>query len=52
MIQREVADRILAPPGTGEYGALSVGVRSVATVERCSTSAAARSGRCRASIRR
>jgi 16S rRNA (adenine1518-N6/adenine1519-N6)-dimethyltransferase len=34
MIQREVADRILAPPGDGEYGALSVGVRSVAHVER------------------
>jgi 16S rRNA (adenine1518-N6/adenine1519-N6)-dimethyltransferase len=34
MIQKEVADRILAPPGTGEYGALSVGVRSVARVER------------------
>ena len=34
MIQREVADRILAPPGTSEYGALSVGVRSVAHVER------------------
>lgn len=34
MIQREVADRILAEPGTSEYGALSVGVRSVARVER------------------
>jgi 16S rRNA (adenine1518-N6/adenine1519-N6)-dimethyltransferase len=34
MIQREVADRILAPPGDGDYGALSVGVRSVARVER------------------
>jgi 16S rRNA (adenine1518-N6/adenine1519-N6)-dimethyltransferase len=34
MIQREVADRILAPPGNAEYGALSVGVRSVARVER------------------
>src|SRR5690606_20296899 len=34
MIQREVADRILAPPGDREYGALSVGVRSVAEVER------------------
>jgi 16S rRNA (adenine1518-N6/adenine1519-N6)-dimethyltransferase len=34
MIQREVADRILAPHGEGEYGALSVGVRSVARVER------------------
>jgi 16S rRNA (adenine1518-N6/adenine1519-N6)-dimethyltransferase len=34
MIQREVADRILAAPGTAEYGALSVGVRTVARVER------------------
>jgi 16S rRNA (adenine1518-N6/adenine1519-N6)-dimethyltransferase len=34
MVQREVADRILAPPGTREYGALSVGVRTVAEVER------------------
>jgi 16S rRNA (adenine1518-N6/adenine1519-N6)-dimethyltransferase len=34
MIQREVADRILAPAGTGEYGALSVGVRTVARAER------------------
>jgi 16S rRNA (adenine1518-N6/adenine1519-N6)-dimethyltransferase len=30
MVQREVADRILAPPGTKAYGALSVGVRIVA----------------------
>lgn len=34
LIQREVADRILADPGTREYGALSVGVRAVADVER------------------
>ncbi|CAN5793576.1 16S rRNA (adenine(1518)-N(6)/adenine(1519)-N(6))-dimethyltransferaseRsmA [soil metagenome] len=34
MIQREVADRILAPAGNTDYGALSVGVRSVAHVER------------------
>jgi 16S rRNA (adenine1518-N6/adenine1519-N6)-dimethyltransferase len=34
MVQREVADRILAPPGTRAYGALSVGVRAVAEVER------------------
>lgn len=33
-VQREVADRILAPPGTSEYGALAVGVRSVARVEK------------------
>jgi 16S rRNA (adenine1518-N6/adenine1519-N6)-dimethyltransferase len=34
MVQEEVADRIVAPPGTKAYGALSVGVRSVARVER------------------
>jgi 16S rRNA (adenine1518-N6/adenine1519-N6)-dimethyltransferase len=34
MIQKEVADRILAAPGTGDYGALSVGVRTVARVQR------------------
>lgn len=34
MVQREVADRILASPGEPEYGALSVGVQSVAHVER------------------
>jgi 16S rRNA (adenine1518-N6/adenine1519-N6)-dimethyltransferase len=34
MVQREVADRILAEPGTKAYGALSVGVRSVADPER------------------
>jgi 16S rRNA A1518/A1519 N6-dimethyltransferase RsmA/KsgA/DIM1 with predicted DNA glycosylase/AP lyase activity len=34
MVQREVADRILAQPGGGEYGALTVGVRAVATAER------------------
>jgi 16S rRNA (adenine1518-N6/adenine1519-N6)-dimethyltransferase len=34
MVQREVADRLLAPPGEKTYGALSVGVRSVASVER------------------
>lgn len=34
MIQREVADRLLAEPGTSAYGALAVGVRSVAHVER------------------
>lgn len=34
MVQREVADRILAEPGSREFGALSVGVRSVARVER------------------
>ena len=34
MVQREVADRLVAAAGTSEYGALSVGVRSVAAVER------------------
>ncbi|TVP75514.1 MAG: ribosomal RNA small subunit methyltransferase A [Gemmatimonadales bacterium] len=34
MVQREVADRILAEPGGGTYGALSVGVRSIASVDR------------------
>ncbi len=34
MIQREVADRMLAAPGGREYGALSVGVRAIADVER------------------
>ena len=33
MVQREVADRISAPPSTSAYGALSVGVRIVADVE-------------------
>lgn len=33
MVQREVADRIVAAPGTPGYGALSVGVQSVARAE-------------------
>jgi 16S rRNA (adenine1518-N6/adenine1519-N6)-dimethyltransferase len=37
MIQKEVADRIVAPAGHGDFGALSVGVRSVAAVERLFT---------------
>jgi len=37
MVQREVADRILAAPGGKVYGALSVGVRAVAAVERVLT---------------
>lgn len=37
MIQKEVADRIVAPPGSSAYGALSVGVRTVAHVERLFT---------------
>jgi 16S rRNA (adenine1518-N6/adenine1519-N6)-dimethyltransferase len=34
MVQREVAERITAAPGGTEYGALSVGVQAVASVER------------------
>jgi 16S rRNA (adenine1518-N6/adenine1519-N6)-dimethyltransferase len=34
MVQREVADRVLALPGGKEYGALSVGVQTVARAER------------------
>lgn len=34
MVQKEVGERILAAPGTSAFGALSVGVRSVANVER------------------
>lgn len=34
MIQREVAERLAAPPGGRDYGALSVGVRLIADVER------------------
>ena len=34
MVQREVADRILAEPGEKNYGALSVGMRAVAQVKR------------------
>jgi 16S rRNA (adenine1518-N6/adenine1519-N6)-dimethyltransferase len=34
MVQDDVAARIVAPVGTKEYGALSVGVRTVAEVER------------------
>ncbi|HEX6912302.1 MAG TPA: 16S rRNA (adenine(1518)-N(6)/adenine(1519)-N(6))-dimethyltransferase RsmA [Longimicrobium sp.] len=34
MIQKEVAERIVAPPGSKTYGALAVGVRAVADVER------------------
>lgn len=34
MLQREVADRLLAPAGTGEYGVISVLVRHVATATR------------------
>ncbi|MGN6391710.1 MAG: 16S rRNA (adenine(1518)-N(6)/adenine(1519)-N(6))-dimethyltransferase RsmA [Gemmatimonadales bacterium] len=34
LVQQEVADRVTAPPGTKDYGALSVGVRAVALAER------------------
>ena len=34
MVQKEVGERILAPSGTSAFGALSVGVRSVATAEK------------------
>jgi 16S rRNA (adenine1518-N6/adenine1519-N6)-dimethyltransferase len=34
LVQREVADRLVAPPGSRTYGALSVGVQAVAQVER------------------
>jgi 16S rRNA (adenine1518-N6/adenine1519-N6)-dimethyltransferase len=34
MVQKEVGDRIVAEPGHGGYGALTVGVRSVARAER------------------
>jgi len=37
MVQREVADRILAVPGQKAYGALTVGVRAHAQVERLFT---------------
>jgi 16S rRNA (adenine1518-N6/adenine1519-N6)-dimethyltransferase len=33
LVQREVADRLVAPPGGKEYGALTVNVGAVATVE-------------------
>ncbi len=33
-VQREVADRLAAEPGTKGYGALTVGVQSVAAVEK------------------
>ncbi len=34
MVQKEVGERILAPPGTSAFGALTVGVQSVASVAR------------------
>ncbi len=40
LVQKEVADRVTAPPGTPEYGALSIGVQAVARPERLFTVAA------------
>jgi 16S rRNA (adenine1518-N6/adenine1519-N6)-dimethyltransferase len=37
MLQKEVADRLVAPPGTGDYGALAIQVALVADVERLLT---------------
>jgi 16S rRNA (adenine1518-N6/adenine1519-N6)-dimethyltransferase len=37
LVQREVADRVGAPPGGDAYGALSVGVQAVAAAERLFT---------------
>src|SRR6185503_4300077 len=34
LVQREFADRVAASPGSKTYGALTVGVQSVARVER------------------
>lgn len=34
LVQKEVADRLAAAPGSGSYGALSVNVQAVARVER------------------
>ena len=35
MIQREVAERLAAAPGTEDYGALSVNAQALATIEIC-----------------
>jgi 16S rRNA (adenine1518-N6/adenine1519-N6)-dimethyltransferase len=37
LVQKEVADRVTADPGGGEYGALTVGVQAVAAAERLFT---------------
>lgn len=42
MLQREVAERLLAEPGSGAYGALTVGVRAAADVRRVLTLSPAR----------
>jgi 16S rRNA (adenine1518-N6/adenine1519-N6)-dimethyltransferase len=36
-VQKEVAERVAAAPGTSDYGALTVGVQAVAAVERLFT---------------
>jgi 16S rRNA (adenine1518-N6/adenine1519-N6)-dimethyltransferase len=41
LVQKEVADRVIASPGTAEYGALSIGVQAVAQPERLFTVPAA-----------
>jgi 16S rRNA (adenine1518-N6/adenine1519-N6)-dimethyltransferase len=37
LVQKEVAERVTAQPGTGEYGALTVGVQTAASAERLFT---------------
>ncbi|HET6837080.1 MAG TPA: 16S rRNA (adenine(1518)-N(6)/adenine(1519)-N(6))-dimethyltransferase RsmA [Gemmatimonadales bacterium] len=37
LVQKEVAERVTAQPGTGEYGALTVGVQTAAMAERLFT---------------
>jgi 16S rRNA (adenine1518-N6/adenine1519-N6)-dimethyltransferase len=37
LVQKEVEERLASGPGSGEYGALSVGVQAVARVERLFT---------------
>ena len=34
LVQKEVADRVAAQPGTSDYGALTIGVQTAATTER------------------
>lgn len=41
LVQKEVADRVIAGPGTADYGALSIGVQAVARAERLFTVPAA-----------
>jgi 16S rRNA (adenine1518-N6/adenine1519-N6)-dimethyltransferase len=40
LVQKEVADRVTAAPGTPEYGALTIGVQAAARAERLFTVAA------------